>query len=140
MTVDMFVDASCAFVWDVIRDVHAADTRLIPGLVTGVAEIPGARVVTFANGLVVTERIVTLDDATRTLVYQAINGPIEDHLGIQVVTEDELGRTRLRWTTQFSPAQAVEAACSSIGPLARLMKKTIERAYSDTVDESTPIM
>jgi hypothetical protein len=129
VSVDIAIDASSSFVWDVIRDIYAVDTRLLPGFATHVeATSADVRTVTFANGLTVAERVVTLDDDQRTLVYQAIDGPMEHHRASQVVTDDGHGNARLVWTTQFAPARLVEAAGRNIGSIARLMKATIEQA------------
>ena len=46
-------------VWDAIRDVGALHTRLVPGFVVDTRLEPGARVVTFANGMVIKEPIVS---------------------------------------------------------------------------------
>ena len=60
-------------VWDAIRDIGALHTRLVPGFVTATRLEPGARIVTFANGVTVREPIVTLDDAAMRLVW-AVEG------------------------------------------------------------------
>jgi hypothetical protein len=39
-------------VWDALRDVGALHTRLVPGFVVDTRLEPGARIVTFANGMV----------------------------------------------------------------------------------------
>ena len=49
-------------VWDAIRDIGALHTRLVPGFVIDTRLEPGARVVTFGNGMVVKEPIVDIDD------------------------------------------------------------------------------
>ncbi len=41
--------------WDALRDVGALHTRLVPGFVVDTKIEPGARVVTFFNGIVVRE-------------------------------------------------------------------------------------
>ena len=48
-------------VWSAVRDIGALHTRLVPGFVTDTKLEPGARVVTFVNG-VLREPIVALDD------------------------------------------------------------------------------
>ena len=58
-------------VWDAIRDVGALHTRLVPGFVVDTRLEPGARIVTFANGMVAREPIVTVDDEARRLVWGA---------------------------------------------------------------------
>ena len=58
-------------VWDVVRDVGAVHTRFAPGFVVATTMEPGARVVTFANGMVARELIVDVDDEARRLAYWA---------------------------------------------------------------------
>src|SRR5262249_28453542 len=59
---EMVVRADAAAVWDAVRDVGALHERLVPGFVVDTKLEPGARVVTFANGMVARELIVTVDD------------------------------------------------------------------------------
>ena len=66
--------ASAEEVWTVIRDIGAVHTRLAPGFVTDTKLEPGARVVTFINGMVIREPIVTIDDEARRLVWTAEGG------------------------------------------------------------------
>ena len=56
-------------VWDAIRDIGALHTRLVPGFVVDTRLEPGARIVTFGNGMVVKEPIVDIDEADRRLVW-----------------------------------------------------------------------
>jgi hypothetical protein len=58
------------WVWERIRDVGALHRRLVPGFVLD-TRLEGARWVTFANGMVVKEPIVTIDDEHRRLVWSA---------------------------------------------------------------------
>src|SRR5215470_8527033 len=58
-------------VWAAIQDIGALHTRLVPGFVVDTKLEPGARIVTFANGMVVRELIVDLDDTARRLVWTA---------------------------------------------------------------------
>ena len=43
-------------VWSAIRDIGALHTRLVPGFVTDTRVEPGARIVTFGNGMVCENR------------------------------------------------------------------------------------
>ena len=61
-------------VWSAIRDIGALHTRLVPGFVTDTKLEPGARIVTFIDGMVLREPIVTLDDEARRLVWTAEGG------------------------------------------------------------------
>ncbi|HTP29021.1 MAG TPA: hypothetical protein VMK12_25590 [Anaeromyxobacteraceae bacterium] len=49
--------------WAALRDVGALHTRLVPGFVTGVRPEEGARVVSFGDGLVLRELILTSSPA-----------------------------------------------------------------------------
>jgi hypothetical protein len=53
------------FVWDAIRDVGNIHKRLVPGFVVDCKLEGDWRTVTFANGMVVRELIVSVDDKTR---------------------------------------------------------------------------
>lgn len=58
------IERSKEFVWDAIRDVGAIHKRLVPGFVVDCQLEGDWRTVTFANGLVVRELIVDVDDKT----------------------------------------------------------------------------
>jgi carbon monoxide dehydrogenase subunit G len=103
------VNARAEQVWDVMRDIGALHTRLVPGFVLDTRLEPGARIVTFANGLVVREQIVTIDDDARRLVWSASGGMLTHHNGAAQVLEDSDGRTRIVWTTDLLPDSAAEA-------------------------------
>ena len=62
--------------WDAIRDVGALHTRLVPGFVVDTRLRAWRPRVTFANGMVVKEPIVTIDDEGRRLVWSAAGGPL----------------------------------------------------------------
>jgi polyketide cyclase/dehydrase/lipid transport protein len=130
MTVDIPVDASAAFVWDAVRDIYAVHKRLIPGAAVAVDQEPDTRIVTFADGMKATERILELNDDARRLVYQTTEGaPLTHHLGTMVVREDDTG-VYLVWTTEFAPASLHDWATSLMNEFAELMKKTIDAAYA----------
>ena len=54
--------ASVDSVWAALRDIGALHTRLVPGFVVDTQLEPGARIVTFGNGMVVRELIVDVND------------------------------------------------------------------------------
>src|ERR1051325_11041391 len=68
---DISTSAEPAAVWERIRDIGALHTRLVPGFVKDTRVDGQARWVTFANGLVVKEPIVTIDDEHKRLVWTA---------------------------------------------------------------------
>lgn len=96
-------------VWDAARDVGALHTRLVPGFVVStemLADIDTpTRRVTFATGAVLDERIVTIDDTRRRLVWSIAS--VEHHNGALQVFDDE-GGARVVWIADVLPAPLAE--------------------------------
>jgi carbon monoxide dehydrogenase subunit G len=99
-------------VWDAIRDVGALHTRLVPGFVVDTRLEPGGRVVTFANGMVVKEPIVTIDDESRRLVWSAEGGQLA-HYNASVQVFAEGAGSRVVWIADFLPHEATGV----VGPM-----------------------
>jgi carbon monoxide dehydrogenase subunit G len=97
------LDARAEDVWAAVRDIGALHTRLVPGFVTDTKLEPGARIVTFANGMIVNELIVDLDDKARRLVWSAVGGRLSHHNASAQVFADGDGRSRLVWTADLLP-------------------------------------
>lgn len=55
---EVVLDATADEVWDAVRDVGALHTRLVPGFVVDTRVEESARIVTFANGMIVREPII----------------------------------------------------------------------------------
>ena len=113
-------------VWDAIRDIGALHTRLVPGFVVDTRLEPGARVVTFANGLTVREQIVAVDDEARRLVWTAESQRTTHYNGAVEVFEKE-AMTLVVWTADFLP----DTAAADIGVMmeagARAMKAALDQ-------------
>src|SRR5580704_6144679 len=98
--------AAASDVWSAIRDIGALHTRLVPGFVTDTRLEPGARIVTFANGMVVRETIVTIDDDAHRLVWSAAGGVLSHHNAAAQVVVDVEGRTKVVWIADVLPDAA----------------------------------
>lgn len=113
-------------VWDAVRDVGALHTRLVPGFVVDTRLEPGARIVTFASGVVMKEPIVTIDDEARRLVWSAQGGPLT-HYNASVQVFAEAAGSRIVWIADFLPDQAA----SVVGPMMEqgmaAMKNALDR-------------
>ncbi len=108
---EITVKATVEQAWDAMRDVGALHTRLVPGFVVDTKMEPGLRVVTFANGRVVRERIVTIDDDARRLVWSATGDLLAHHNASAQVLQAPDGRSRIIWIADLLPdsvAGAVE--------------------------------
>jgi carbon monoxide dehydrogenase subunit G len=100
---EITVKATVEQAWDAMRDIGALHTRLVPGFVVDTKLEPGLRLVTFANGRVVRERIVTIDDGARRLVWSATGDRLTHHNASAQVLEDPDGHTRIVWVADLLP-------------------------------------
>jgi len=119
--------APAAEVWDAVRDVGALHTRLVPGFVTDTKLEPGARILTFANGMVAKELIVDLDDATRRLVWSAVGGRLSHHNASAQVFPDGDAHSRLVWTADFLPNELAGDICMMMDHGAAAMEKVFAK-------------
>jgi len=111
---EFIVEASAAQVWDALRDFDAVHTRLAPGFLTACTiDEEGARILTFANGLVARELLVGIDEAHRRLAYTVTAGQAKHHHATAQVFEEGTGRSRFVWITDVLP----DAMAAYIGPM-----------------------
>src|SRR5689334_6600780 len=90
-------------VWDAMRDFQAVHTRVAPGFLTGNKPEDGARVLTFANGAVFRELLVSCDDEQRRLVYAIAQPPFTTYSAAVQVSDAGNGSSRVTWTVDFLP-------------------------------------
>jgi hypothetical protein len=95
-----------------------------------------ARIVTFANGLVAREVIVTIDDAARRIAYASVGGRLRHHNASIQVFDEGGGRTRLVWITDLLPDDMVPAIRGLVEQGARIMKQTLERGRENYYQHS----
>lgn len=114
-------------VWAAIRDIGALHTRLVPGFVTDTRLEPGVRVVTFGNGMVVREPIVTLDDADRRLVWSAEGGRASHYNASAQVLPESDGGSRVVWQADFLPDSIAGDIDAAMSAGAAVMRKTLDR-------------
>jgi carbon monoxide dehydrogenase subunit G len=89
-------------VWLSLREVGNVH-RLFAGVVTDCKLEDGARVVTFANGMVVRELIVDVSDEHRRVAYAVVGGRTTHHNASLQVFAAAGGHSRIVWTTDFLP-------------------------------------
>jgi carbon monoxide dehydrogenase subunit G len=124
---EILTTAPAEAVWAAIRDVGALHTRLVPGFVTDTKLEGRVRIVTFGNGMVIREPIVTIDEAGKRLVWSA-EGRMTTHYNaaVEVFSADD-GATRVVWTADFLPDEAAETIAAAIAAGMAVMKKTLDR-------------
>ena len=90
-------------VWDAIRDIGALHTRLVPGFVVDTRLEPGARIVTFANGMVMKETVLGSEAAAQRQMSMAaartwavVNPSAQNALGSKLGGIAVTGGSRIR--------------------------------------------
>lgn len=112
--------------WGAIRAVDSLHTRLVPGFVTDTKMEGNVRIVTFFNGLVVREPIVSIEEKHRRLVWAAVGGKLSHYNASVQVFEGENGGSRILWIADLLPNEMEEPIQSMIDFAATTMKKTLE--------------
>jgi len=128
---EILTKAPADAVWDALRDIGALHTRLVPGFVTDTRLEPGARIVTFGNGMVVRELIVTVDDAERRVVWSAVGGSLTHHNGSAQVFSDANGLTKVVWIADLLPNEAAAAISAMMEQGMAAMKQTLDRLVAE---------
>ena len=118
-------------VWDALRDIGALHTRLVPGFVIDTRLEPGARVVTFGNGMVARELIVTVDDDERRVVWSVVGGSMTHHNASAQVLCDAKGLTKVVWIADLLPDEAAGAVAAMMEQGMAVMKQTLDGLADD---------
>jgi hypothetical protein len=96
------VGASAEEVWSAVRDVGALHTRLVPGFVVDTKLEGETRIVTFGNGMVVREPILSIDDERRRLAWTSEGGRAKHYNAVMEVVAAGRG-CRVVWTIDLLP-------------------------------------
>jgi len=88
----------------------------------------GARIVTFGNGTVAREVIVSVDDEARRLVWAIVGGRMTHHNGAAQVFAEGPDRSRFVWTTDLLPDDLAPAIAAMMEQAMPILKATVERA------------
>lgn len=124
---DIFIAAPPEAIWRAARAVDRLHDLLVPGFVTATEMVQGegapVRRVTFANGQIADEAIVSIDDERRRLVWTVKQ--LEHHNGVLTVAVAE-GGARVRWTADLLPDEFAETVSSMMAQGLAMMKVHFE--------------
>jgi hypothetical protein len=113
-------------VWDALRDIGALHTRLVPGFVVDTRLEPGARTVTFGNGMVIREPIIDINDEARRVVWSAESDQLKHYnASAQVFTDDD-AQTKVVWIADLLPNEASVFVAQMMEEGMIAMKKTLD--------------
>ncbi|SCL44809.1 Polyketide cyclase / dehydrase and lipid transport [Micromonospora citrea] len=102
---EIVIGANADEVWKVIGDFEGGPVRMAPGYVVDTHLDGDHRIVTFADGVVARERLVSVDPDARRIVYAVVGGtlsPAHDNASMQVIADGEHS-CRLVWTHDVLP-------------------------------------
>jgi len=119
---EISIRAPSDVVWAAIRDFGGAH-RYSSGLVIDTRLDGDTRFMTFANGVVVEETLVDLDDKAQRLAYTAV-GTKHHNASMQVYGDGE--GSRLVWTVDFLPHDLALSFRPLIDQVAAAFKRAIE--------------
>jgi hypothetical protein len=123
---EMVVACAPEKAWDAARDIGALHTRLVRGFVVDCKLEEGARVITFANGLVAREVIVDIDDSSRRLVWSATGARLTHHNASLQIFPEGAGKSRIVWIADLLPDAMRAPIDGMIQQGMDAMKKTLE--------------
>ncbi|MEM5295165.1 SRPBCC family protein [Burkholderia sp. JPY481] len=117
---EIAVETAAADAWAALRD-PADVARAFAGVLTEARMEGELRWVTFADGTVVEERVIAVDDAHLRLAYSVGGGRFEHHHSTLQVVADTPTRCRVIWISDFKPDERanvvemlVDAGCAAL--------------------------
>ena len=120
------VEAPVEDVWAAIRDIGAVHSRLAQKFVVDTRLEGDSRLVTFANGATVRERIVTIDDERRRLVYSVVEWKATHHNASFQVFADGASGTRVVWIADLLPNDLADLVGGLMEQGSAAMTQTLE--------------
>jgi hypothetical protein len=123
------LDVPAAAVWEALADFHNVHRRVAPGFVTdSTPDGDNARIVTFSNGSVVKETLVTKDAARRRLVYFVSSERISHHNASAEVMPVGQERCRFIWMTDVLPDAVAPYIDSQMSEGVKVMKRALSQS------------
>jgi hypothetical protein len=123
---EISLNVPAAKAWDAVRDFGHVHVRVAPGFLVKGELDKGDRILTFYNGVVARERLVTVDDRAMRLVYAVIEGRPTHHNGAVEVYPVGSDGSRLVWTIDLLPDELGPAIGGMMDHAMPLIKKTLE--------------
>ena len=125
---EVHIQANPEKVWSALRDVGALHTRLCPGFVIDTKMDGNARIVTFGNGRIAREEIVSVDEERRRVAWAIVGGALLHYNGAAQVIPLPEGGCRFTWTSDLLPNEVAPTVQAMIEAGIATIKRTQEAA------------
>jgi Polyketide cyclase / dehydrase and lipid transport len=122
---EITIDAPVSLVWGALRDVGALHTKLVPGFVTDTRMDGTARIVTFGNGTVAREEIVSVDDRRHRVCWAILDAPFRHYSASAWVETDGVG-ARFVWTVDLLPDELAARVEDMMDAGIQVIRRTLE--------------
>lgn len=116
--------------WLALRDASTPH-RLFAGVLVDGRMDNDIRTVTFANGMVVRERIIDIDEKAMRLAYTVIGDLFEHHSASMQIVPDSEGRCQFIWISDFLPDERIEMVAPLVEQGARALARNLEAGTVD---------
>lgn len=126
---EFLVNASPQFVWEAVKDVGAVHVRLAQGFVTDTKLEGDTRTVTFANGFVAQEQVVSINEELRRLVYRAVGGRASHHNAFFQILPTPDGKSKVLWVTDLLPDEMRAPIEQMVELGSGAIQRTLEESY-----------
>jgi hypothetical protein len=125
---EIVVDVAAESAWDALRRVDQPHTLFTPVLTSSNLD-RDVRTVRFANGKVISERILDVDEEHRRVAYAVVEpqGMTYHHASMEIGFAGP-GRCTFLWISDFVPAEAAAALQPLIDQGADALKRNLEQA------------
>ena len=128
---DARIDVDPGEAWEALRDFGALHERLAAGFATETRLEGDDRIVRFFNGTVLRERLVSIDDDARRLVWSIVDGPYTHHNGSAQIFCDSDRRTWFVWVADVLPDELASTTAEMMERGLAAIKQTLEGASRD---------
>ena len=128
ISLEVLIESSADDVWKVIGEFATGPSRMAAGFVVDTQAEGEFRTVTFADGTVVRERRIGLDDNARRIAYSIVGGSVEpehDNASMQAFPHGER-RCRLVWTRDVLPDRLAAPIADSMTRGLDVIKRTLD--------------
>lgn len=126
---EFVIEADPARVWKTIGNWQNGPADMAPGLVVSSLGEGSVRVVTFADGQIARERLVTRDDEARRIVYSVIGDtlrPDHDNAVMHVMADGD-DRCRFVWSRDVLPDELAQPLLAAMREAGAVIKRTFEQ-------------
>jgi hypothetical protein len=134
---EISIEATVEEAWAALSDFGALHERLAPGFATDARLDRRDRIVTFASGAVLRERLVAIDAEAHRLVWSIVDGPYTHHNGSAQVVADGDERIRFIWISDLLPDELAPSTAHMMELGLGIIKETLEHAAAGRDDRRT---